>query len=251
MAGQHHVIDVPGELAPWPLAFEVATATPRGSWTLVGGLMVHVHAIRAGIESTRPTRDVDVLLNIDVVRVTDVGESLLRLGFETAPPLGREPVHRFRRDRDVIDVMVARDVRVGTRWRARPILRSPGAAQALRRRDVFALQSGTSRVEIDVPDALGAMIAKAAAYAIDSRNPGRHLEDLAVLAAAAGPVRELGLDGLTRKDRRHLSRVVPLLADGRHPAWAVLDRLDQALGQRVWNALEEACPPGGSRRRVR
>lgn len=239
------MINVPADVVPWPLVFEIAEATPRGSWVLVGGLMVHVHALRAGIATMRPTRDVDVLLNVSVAAATEVAAELIRLGFQTVAPSRGNPVHRFARNSEVVDVMVARDVRSSTRWRSRPILRSPGAAQALVRRDTYTFVSDRRHVDVDVPDSVGAMIAKAAAFAVDSRNPQRHLEDLAVLAAATGSARSIDLTELRKKDRRHLSRVVPLLADPGHVAWSVLDNYDQAIGRRVWAAVEAACPQGG------
>lgn len=243
MAGRSHVVDVPRD-SPWPLVFELSAATPPGSWVLAGGLMVHLHALRAGVEATRPTSDVDVLLDIRSNTVRDVAGPLTSLGFSARDPSHGTPLHRFaRKERDVVDVMVARDVRTRTRWQLRPLLRSPGAAQALLRRDVYRLSSGGDSATIDVPDELGAIIAKSAAYATDSRDPHRHLDDLAVLAAAAGNPRALALDSLTRKDRLHLRRVLPYLSDDEHPSWRVLDRYDRALGQRVWRAIAAACSP--------
>lgn len=240
MAGRTHEIAVPANIQPWPLAFEIAAATPPGSWVLVGGLMVHVHAIRAGIEATRPTRDVDVLLNIEAATVSDVAGALSGLGFAAMEPSHGNPVHRFTRGDDVVDVMVARNVRARTRWQLRPLLRSPGAAQALQRRDTYTITDGLHPVDVEVPDSLGAIVAKAAAYAVDSRNPGRHLEDLAVLSAAAGNPRSLGLETLTKKDRLHLRRVIPLLLDELHPVWSVLSDYDRTIGARVWAAIAVA-----------
>lgn len=154
MAGRSHVVDVPRD-SPWPLVLELAAATPRGSWVLVGGLMVHLHALRAGVEATRPTSDVDVLLDIRSNTVRDVAGPLTSLGFSARDPSRGVPLHRFvRNERDIVDVMVARDVRTRTRWQLRPLLRSPGAAQALMRRDVYRLNSGGDSVTIDVPDEL-------------------------------------------------------------------------------------------------
>ena len=234
MAGQTHTVELVTNTPPWPLAFELASSLPPGSWVLVGGLMVHVHALRAGVKASRPTTDVDLLLNIETSSAAEIGRRLIHLGFETVAPYRGNPVHRFTRGADVVDVMVARNVREPTRWNSRPFLRSPGAAQALDRRDTYTLIHGDKSVKLHVPDALGAVVAKAAAYAVDSRNPQRHLEDLAVLGASAGAPRTLGLEKLTPKDRRHLNRVVPLLTDAQHRAWAILDAYDRELGQRIW-----------------
>lgn len=63
---EHWEVDAPpgGWVHPWPLAVEVARALPEFSWTLVGGLMVQVHAARIGVLH-RPTDDVDIVLHIE------------------------------------------------------------------------------------------------------------------------------------------------------------------------------------------
>ena len=55
MAGAKHLIVVPDDERPWSLLFEIADVTTPGEWVLVGGLMVHAHALRAGITASRPT----------------------------------------------------------------------------------------------------------------------------------------------------------------------------------------------------
>lgn len=240
MAGQAHEIKLDASVPPWPLAFQLASTLPKGSWVLVGGLMVHVHALRAGVAAMRPTSDVDLLLNIATISAGEVGRAITGLGFETVEPSRGNPVHRFTRGEDVVDVMIARNVRMPTRWMQHPILRSPGTAQALPRRDRYTLLGDERAVEIDVPDPLGAIVAKAAAYAVDSRNPQRHLEDLAVLGAATGTPRSLDLDTLTPSDWRHLNRVIPFLTDSRHSSWAILDPYERELGQRIWARIAVA-----------
>ena len=240
MVGERHCLTIRPTTDPWPLVVEIARATPPGSWALVGGMMVHVHAVRAGLTPVRPTRDVDLLLDIGVASVGTVAGALAGPGFTPADGTRGAPLHRFRRDADVVDLLVARDVSVPTRWRRRPLLRSPGAAQALKRLDSYILGSGDDAVAVQVPDPLGAIIAKAAAHAVDSRRPQRHLEDLVVLASAAGSPARLDVDTLSVKDRRHLDHVLPLLLDRRHPAWAVLEPYDREIGLRVWQRLAGA-----------
>jgi hypothetical protein len=237
MAGQEHVVKLTANVPPWPLVFELASTLPKGSWVLVGGLMVHIHALRAGVVAMRPTSDVDLLLDIATTSVGEIGRAIIGRGFATVEPSRGSPVHRFTRGEDVVDVMVARDVRVPTRWMRRPILRAPGTAQALLRRDTYTIEDGERSAELQVPDPLGAIIAKAAAYAVDSRNPQRHLEDLAVLGAATGTPRTLDLDTLTPTDRRHLNRVIPFLLDPRNSSWATLDPYDREIGQRIWGRI--------------
>ena len=54
-----------GWATPWPQAAELADAIPSEQWTLVGGLMVQLHAARAGVPLNRPTLDIDIVLHIE------------------------------------------------------------------------------------------------------------------------------------------------------------------------------------------
>lgn len=150
MAGRAHVVEVPAEIPPWPLAFEVAASTPPGSWALVGGLMVHVHALRAGIEATRPTNDIDLLLNIGANSVSHVAGPLTRLGFVAVDPSPGNPIHRFTRgEEDVVDVMVARDVR------AHALAAAPAAALARRSAGAAAARHLHAQLDRQVGDRRG------------------------------------------------------------------------------------------------
>ena len=50
-----------GWARPWPDVAELAAVCRLTTWTLIGGLMVQLHAIAAGLPVVRPTNDVDVL----------------------------------------------------------------------------------------------------------------------------------------------------------------------------------------------
>ncbi len=54
-----------GWQAPWPNVAEIADELPPRHWTLVGGLMTQLHAIQQGIETVRPTTDVDMVLHVE------------------------------------------------------------------------------------------------------------------------------------------------------------------------------------------
>lgn len=56
---------VGGWATPWPQAAELANAIPSDQWTLIGGLMVQLHAAKAGVPLNRPTLDVDIVLHIE------------------------------------------------------------------------------------------------------------------------------------------------------------------------------------------
>lgn len=235
MADAEHLIVVPGDERPWSLLIEIADVTAPGDWVLVGGLMVHAHALRAGITASRPTEDVDLLLNIAAASVSAVAGPLQNIGLRPAESHGRSVLHRFDRGDESVDVMVERGA--SARWARRSIFQASAARQAIDRRDWYDLHGADRVVRIAVPDALGAIVAKAAAYAVDQRDRGRHLDDLVVLMAAAGGRRGLGLDRLTRRDKQHLRPAFDQLADSGHDAWMILDANDRAIGQRAADAI--------------
>jgi len=234
VAGQEHLIVVDEQEHPWSLLLEVARATPDDAWALVGGLMVHVHALRAGIVASRPTRDIDLVLDVHAATVSAVAGPLQQLGFR---PVDGSPLHRFTRGDDIVDVMVGKGE--SARWAQRPVFPAPAARQAGDRRDWYVLRTTGDDVRIGVPDALGAIVVKAAAHLVDQRDRGRHLEDLAVLLAAAGGRRRLALERLTKSDKRYLRGVMKHLSDPGYSAWSVLEDADRQVGQRTLAAVAE------------
>jgi hypothetical protein len=238
VADAEHLILIPDAEQPWSLVFEIADITTPGEWVLVGGLMVHAHALRAGISASRPTEDVDLLVNLTAAKVSAVAGPLQDIGFRPTESLGSRVLHRFRRGDESIDVMVERGA--SARWSQRSIFQAPAARQAIDRRDWYALKGADRVVRIAVPDALGAIVAKAAAYAADQRDRGRHLDDLAVLLASAGGRRGMGLDRLSRRDKQHLRPALSQLADSGHDGWMLLDADDRAIGQRAADAIIRA-----------
>ena len=106
-----------------------------------------------------------------------------------------------------------------------------GGTQALGRTVVFEMQTGAEEVvRITVPDELGALVLKGAAYTADSRDRDRHLQDAAVLAACiTDHATELSrLGGSDRKRLRILNRA---LADPSNPAWLSLTPDLRLVGQ--------------------
>jgi hypothetical protein len=232
-------VTVADRVHPWPVVFEIAEHTDIDNWTLVGGLMVHVHAIRAGVDAARPTGDVDVVFSAATAKVSAIAAPLQTLGFTPKLPELGGPLHRFTRGDDIVDIMVPSGVTA--RWSQRPILQAPGARQALQRRDTYIIVGATRQVRVTVPNQLGSLIAKGAAYNVDRRDRDRHLDDLAVLAACAGSIKSLHLNELTSRDRAHLRAATELLTRSTHPAWAQLSTIDRQLGQRVLAALHQAA----------
>lgn len=183
-------VDAPagGWLSPWPQVVEIVRAIPHTQWTLVGGLMVQLHAVHAGLPLTRATRDVDMILHIETGAATfgGVRHQLERLGYSLRVPVGDGPVHQFGRDTETVDVMVADRLtpKLHPKVLRRKVFAVPGGKSALRKTVNCEVTTGEEAVMLSIPDALGALVLKGAAYMEDSRDRERHLDDAAVLACA-------------------------------------------------------------------
>jgi predicted nucleotidyltransferase len=243
MAGQTHAVDIGDDdlLPPWTTVFEVARAIDVSDWVLVGGLMVQLHARRASITPPRATKDVDLIADVQTNRSSfgSIGSALTSIGFEVAVPDARnEPIYRFSRGDEQVDVMVADHLPSGMkpRLRARPAFAVDGGAQALNRRDTLVITSTSGTITIDAPDVLGALIGKGAAYMVDQRDRGRHVEDAAVLLASIDSVGDLDLT-LNTNDRKRLRALATDLQDDLHPGWLVLDEGARVRGQRNLDLL--------------
>ncbi len=174
------------------LALDRTVAEP---WTLVGGLMVMLHAVEHGVPFSRATSDADVAVGVFTHRAAlqHVTRALRDLGFADATPTplaSDAPLsYRWRRDGVHVDLMVPPGVndqdsvpRTVTR---RPAVELPATQQALARseRPVVRTADGTEG-HLRRPNLLGAVTMKAAALAADRRDPRRHAADVVVLCDA-------------------------------------------------------------------
>lgn len=159
------------------------------NWTLIGGQLVHLHCAERGMFPTRPTNDVDTVVNIrssPTILATFTG-ALKDLGF-TADISGDGIQHRWRRDLAQIDVLIPEGVgeraAVSTGAGGAPTIPSPGTTQALNRSE-----------PVLVPE-----IASDRAIA-------RHCTDFVVLASLIS-ARDFRETELARKDRTRLRKMV-------------------------------------------
>jgi hypothetical protein len=214
-----------GVQPPWPQMIEIVQAIPHTQWTLVGGLMVQLHAAHAGLRLTRPTRDVDMILHIDSGAATFAGVQLElgRLGYMLREPVGDGPVHRFARgssDAETIDVMVADRLSPKQHPKAlrRKVFAVPGGTSALRKTVNCEVTAGEVVIVLSIPDVLGALVLKGAAYVEDSRDRDRHLDDAAVLACAVtDPIGDRAR--MIGSDRRRIEALWKVLQDVDHKSW--------------------------------
>ncbi len=192
------VLEVPtptgGWLHPWPNVAQIAAHVGPEDWTLVGGLMVALHAAARGISLPRTTVDVDMVVHVETARgrVARIRAVLGELGYTLVEPSDARKghAHRFTRpvvagglaiagSPDIVDVMIADHPapKVRERLGKFPMVAIDGGTQALSRTINARLEIDGTSVELSVPDALGAVILKSAAHLADSRDPARHLSD--------------------------------------------------------------------------
>ncbi|ASN21747.1 hypothetical protein [Arthrobacter sp. YN] len=236
MADGREIWDVPvppgGWGTPWPQCVELARALPSNKWTLVGGLMVQLHSAAAGLPASRPTADVDIVLHIETGAVTtsSVSAVLTELGYTLKKSIDHDaPAHRFVRGKQQIDVMIADqmpEAKVPTIGGRKPFQVS-GGTQALKRTVNCRLVGDDDEpVLISIPNALGALVLKGAAYREDSRDRDRHLDDAVVLCATIktplATAKEMG-----GSDRSRVQTLHGVLENPDHRSWQLLHEADR------------------------
>lgn len=249
-------IDVPsppgGWGAPWSNVAEIETVLPHEMWTLVGGLMAQLHGIHRGIDTLRPTNDVDVVLHVETTRgvVEQTASALESIGYEFSPSIDdrSDIAHRFTRGQsnidlvsstpDVVDVLVADHPApsVVEKLRGRSMVAIEGGTQALKRTINARLEivSGHTTT-VSVPSPFGAVILKAAAYQTNSRDKERHLLDAALLLAVIeDPYAER--DRFAGSDRARLATLLRAMPDEAR-AWRSLSAGWRTDGQAALRIL--------------
>lgn len=165
----------------WERLDELATGFPTQHWMLIGGLMVHAHALRAGVRHVRPTDDADLVVELAATTYSAAARVMESLGYELRRPIDdRSPVHRFSRRDSHVDLMSAEGS--GARFGGRDVVVAPGSRSALRRTVPCDLPSGTV---VRMPDLPSALSLKGAAYGLPGANRVRHLQDAVTLFACA------------------------------------------------------------------
>lgn len=227
---------------PWPQCLELARTIPSTQWTLVGGLMVQLHAAVAGLEVTRPTADVDIVLHVETgaASAAQVTTTLRGLGYELEQSLSADALaHRFVRGKEQIDVMIADHAapRVVPTIGGRAPFQISAGTQALKRTVNCRISTDDGDVLISIPNTLGALVLKGAAYREDKRDGGRHLEDGAVLAATMRAPLSAAADmgGTDRKRINHL--YLDELDNDGHRAWLLLEPADREVGYTAFRVL--------------
>lgn len=222
-------------LPPWDVVFDLSRATKDDAWVLVGGLMVQVHAA-LNKRISRATKDVDMLINLMVQgsSVKSIVKALEDLGFEKKEPALRGGTfHRFTMGSRVVDVLIADHLPSGklasakvNRW---PMMETKGGAQAISRRMPVDVVYGSQTFRIMVPNLLGAIVIKSAAYVADNRDKERHLDDIALLCSFVADVKGMR-NQFKGSDAKRIRRAWDALSDSRHPAWLLLEDGERRKG---------------------
>lgn len=132
---------------PHALLTEVAMSFELDSWLLVGGLMVHCHAQRAGVTHVRPTDDADIVVELQSGAYVAHALALADLGFTPREPVdAAAPFHRFVRDGDTVDLMVSDRESWPPRYLGRDLVKVPGSGSALKRSIVHLPPAGSASV---------------------------------------------------------------------------------------------------------
>jgi hypothetical protein len=224
----------------WSALLDLSERLPAG-WTLVGGQMVHLHCSERGVAPTRPTDDVDAVVDVraEPAALLSFTTVLSELGFVSAGETWVGHQHRWTRGDAQIDVLIPRHLgeRAASRRGATggTTIETPGAQQALDRTQSVDVVLDGRVGKVRRPNLLGALVAKAAAHTVMlDQARTRHLIDFAVLTTLIRPsdaVHEAG-----RRDREYLGSVLGALQADRR-AWAGVDGAEAGIA-RLRLALE-------------
>lgn len=234
-----------GWASPWPQCMELAGVIPSDQWTLVGGLMVQLHAMAAGLPVSRATTDVDMVLHIETEATTapKMQHALRALGYEIEHSLNKDaPAHRFLRGKQQVDVMIADHTapRNITKMAGRAPFQIEGGTQALQRTvNVVITGDDGVKTQLSIPNLHGALVLKGAAFMTDSRDRGRHLDDAAVLCACIKDPYII-VEARHGSDRKRFKALFAALESPTHHGWMQLEESKRQAAHDVLRILATA-----------
>lgn len=200
----------------WAKALELAELFGDAEeWTLIGGLMVQLHALEHDLE-TRLTSDIDLLGDSRrrPAMTQRIAEVLTSRGARMSEPptSDRTLGYRFELDGEIVEVLGTEGIRgadpktIG-KFRTFQV---PGGTQALRRSEVVGVSLGRgAAVSMRRPNLLGAILIKARVVAKRRREKfDSDRQDLIVLLSLVEDPRALAeAEELKKTERRWLSDV--------------------------------------------
>lgn len=194
----------------------IELAAPLGDHCLVvGGQMVFLLEVERGSLDTRPTDDVDVVIDLRVepAGLARVHQTLTDAGFDQLLPNADGVAHRYTCGDATIDVLAPDNL--GARARLAlgmgRTIEAPGGSQALMRSSVVKVQlADGANARVRRPTLVGALLGKVAAVtqivSQSSAERAKHVRDVDSLARLVGPADREDAS-LTRKERAVLDRM--------------------------------------------
>lgn len=219
----------------WPFLSELAEELP-GTWVLVGGQMVLLHALEHNQLPERETADADVLVDVRALqRGTQRLANALRqrgLDLEGITPDGVG--HRFTGAGFIVDVLAPDNL--GDRVDLTTVppahtVQTPAGTRLVRAPRRCPITVAGEIYYVPRPDLDAAIIGKAAALGI-AGDRRRHCEDIAFLCGLVQDPSTVSA-ALSRSDRKHLEQARSLLDDDRVWSYAT----DRAAARAVLRYL--------------
>lgn len=167
--------------ALWHSVGDLAELLPP-DWTLVGGLMVQLHALERGLAEIRATTDIDVLGQARPPhRLTGMDRALRDAGFEPRVPDPDGFSFRYERNGLIVDLLAPDGITPPPRLDgSRKAVSVAGGSQALARTETVLLRIDGRTFELRRPTLLGAILIKARSLT-RHHDPESQREDLLLL----------------------------------------------------------------------
>jgi hypothetical protein len=162
----------------WAAVGELAELLPP-EWTLVGGLMVQLHALEHDMDDVRVTVDIDVLGEARPPGpLQAIDQALVGAGFEHHPPDPDNYAHRYEREGLIVDVLAPDGLGAPAMLDgSRRAVGIPGGSQALIRSEVVTVTIDGHRFRLRRPTLTGAILIKARSL-VKHHDPESQREDL-------------------------------------------------------------------------
>lgn len=200
-------IDPPDEASRrlWHAVGELTELLPK-HWTLVGGLMVQLHALEHDIPDVRVTVDIDVLAEARPPGpLQAIDRALIDAGFQAHPPDPDNYGFRYLREGLIVDVLAPDGIRPPpTLDGARHAVGIPGGSQALVRSETVTVQIDGRTFEVQRPALAGAILIKARSL-LKHQDPEAQRQDLLRLLSLVPDPRAMRAD-LKKTERGWLRR---------------------------------------------
>ena len=177
-------------------------------WTLIGGLMVQLHAAEHQSDS-RLTDDIDFLgdSHRSPSMTQRIARTLRSRGAEMRmPPSSNERLgYRFELDGEIVEILGPDGVKTDPKTIGRyTTVQAPGGTQALRRSEIAMVSlDGQPAIAMRRPSLLGAILVKARALAAERKEKAdSDRQDLTLLFSLVEDPRALAEEGGLRKSEK-------------------------------------------------